>query len=348
MGRLRCIVNPAGRDGSTGKRWPDLRQRLTDAGWVVEERLTTGPGHAAELAHVVCDELEAGELVLAVGGDGTAHEVASGMRGSDLVLALLPVGSGNDLARCHGVPADNLDGCIGLLTSGVDRRVSALRLEGLAAPPTRGYPTPASHAWDGDGERDGTVVRWVFLASDTGVTSLTSRLKLTKGRWLRGELKYTWLGLQAIAAFRPPRVRVTVDDQPPVEGRLNTVVGTLAETFGGGYRVTPGSHPQQGGMSLLTVFGLGRLRMIRLMKPLWKGEHIGRWGIEQRLARRVHIDELDPAGEPISALGERPTYIQVDGEPCLCLPATLTWFDDQLTVRGARDVPWDRPSAEDE
>lgn len=63
---------------------------------------TRAAGHARELAHEAT--LAGCELVLAAGGDGTANEIAWGLLGSETALGLVPVGSGNGLARTLGIP----------------------------------------------------------------------------------------------------------------------------------------------------------------------------------------------------------------------------------------------------
>jgi diacylglycerol kinase family enzyme len=65
-------------------------------------QLTEGPGHARELA--LAAVAEGFELVLAVGGDGTANETAWGLLGSGVAMGVIPVGSGNGLARTLNVP----------------------------------------------------------------------------------------------------------------------------------------------------------------------------------------------------------------------------------------------------
>ncbi|HET6897296.1 MAG TPA: YegS/Rv2252/BmrU family lipid kinase [Vicinamibacteria bacterium] len=65
-------------------------------------RLTTGPGDARRYA---AEAAAAGaEIVLAIGGDGTANEIAWGLLGSSTALGLVPMGSGNGLARTLGIP----------------------------------------------------------------------------------------------------------------------------------------------------------------------------------------------------------------------------------------------------
>jgi YegS/Rv2252/BmrU family lipid kinase len=72
-------------------RWEDLELCLTER-----------PGHARELAQEAGARGE--DLVLAVGGDGTVNEVASGLMGSPTPLGILPAGSGNGLARTLRIP----------------------------------------------------------------------------------------------------------------------------------------------------------------------------------------------------------------------------------------------------
>ena len=62
--------------------------------------MTERVGHASEIAWGLRKQEVEGPIV-AVGGDGTVHEVASALRGSDIPLGILPFGSGNDLSLIH-------------------------------------------------------------------------------------------------------------------------------------------------------------------------------------------------------------------------------------------------------
>ena len=344
MGLMHCIINPTGRDGSVARRWPAIRSVLDADGWSVEEHFTERAGHATEIAWELRQRLSESQdppLIVAVGGDGTVNEVASALRSSGMVMGIIPLGSGNDHAMAHGLHRKDIPSCLRILKEGVDRSVGAIRIEGVPAPDVPGYPGPRSRECDGDAQTENRVVRWMFQESDCGVTSLTSRAKLSRGKWIRGSLKYTYLGLTEILRWRRRKVWVKADDQEPQIGDLSMAAITMVETFGGGYRVSPGASPMAPHGQLTLAFNLSKLQMVRLMGPLRKGKHIGRWGITHNPATRLEIRALDDSGEPSDEPHSSPLFVQTDGEPCLQTPALLEFHPDQLVVRGAAEVPWE-------
>jgi len=134
-------VNPAGRDGESLKLWESAKPKLEEAGFQTEVHLTERVGHASEIAFSL-KHREDIDLVVANGGDGTVHEVASGLRGSNLPIGIMPGGTGNDIARNHGYPLEDLEAIINIFKNGKDRHVGALRLEAVPMPSENNYPTP--------------------------------------------------------------------------------------------------------------------------------------------------------------------------------------------------------------
>ena len=323
---------------------------IEERGHTVKEYITERVGHASELAYFIRSNWEksgtGGEIegkppvVVAVGGDGVAHEVASGIRGSELILGQIPFGSGNDFCITNHIPRKNLVKAIEILSEGVDRVCGAWRLEGFPCDAESTYPSPSNNEWNGPVEEEGRVVRWVFLESDAGITSAISRAKLRRAKWLKGPKKYTYLGVTTIPRWPRRMVKMQIDDHEPWTGHLTMFCVTTGETFGGGYKVNPGMYPTREKGKIVFAPRLSRLSMLQLMGPVKKGKHVGKWGIYQQDAVQIKLWPIDANGNTAEKPVQPTTFIQADGEPLIQLPATLQWHTDQLNVRGATSVDW--------
>ena len=340
MVRIACVVNPAGRDGYVRKRWSMIEELIEAEGLDFEAHWTERTGHAAEIAYELRNREDL-DLVVAVGGDGTMNEVASGLRGSSMTMGIIPMGSGNDYARAHGIPLLDPAASIPLLKNGVDRRVGAMCIDGVPAPALPHYPSPIETVWDGSADESIMVRRWAFLESDGGTTSDVSRRKtLGQGKHIRGTAKYTYLGIKSILGWKKQDAWLKVNED--VRGRRDMsglFCAIMTETFGGGYRVAPGMCVTRSSFDLIMANGLSKSQMLRIMGPMKKGTHIGKWEISQQSSTRFEIRNIDEDHNPSNQPHEPPMWIQVDGEPCLMTPAIIQFVDDQLTVRGGASIP---------
>src|SRR2546429_9500413 len=101
--RTVFLVNPAAENGATGRRWPEIANRAAAVGLSGDALLSERPGQLTELARRAADD--GAELLVAVGGDGTVHEVVNGIAGrTDVELAILPRGTGRDFVRTYAIP----------------------------------------------------------------------------------------------------------------------------------------------------------------------------------------------------------------------------------------------------
>ena len=101
LGRTLFIVNPAARHGETRKLVPAI-QRTIEGVADGDIQLSAGPRHGFDLARTA----EGFDTIVAVGGDGTAHEVLNGVMAHEPdvrpTFAVVPTGSGNDYAHTLG------------------------------------------------------------------------------------------------------------------------------------------------------------------------------------------------------------------------------------------------------
>ena len=113
MEKWLMIVNPSSASSTTGTTWKESEKILLDGGLEVDVAPTEYAGHAIKLAQ---DGAAKGyRKFISVGGDGTIHEVMSGLvryadqAGADLgdfTLGVLPYGTGNDWIKTSGIPKD--------------------------------------------------------------------------------------------------------------------------------------------------------------------------------------------------------------------------------------------------
>jgi diacylglycerol kinase (ATP) len=120
--RALLITNPAARRGARFRN--AATAAFARAGVPCDVALTERPGHAAELARERCRDYDA---VFALGGDGTAMEIAGALVGTGIPLGLLAGGTGNLLARAVGIPL-RVARAVPTLLAGERRRIDLGRL----------------------------------------------------------------------------------------------------------------------------------------------------------------------------------------------------------------------------
>jgi YegS/Rv2252/BmrU family lipid kinase len=269
--KVRAILNPRAGVAVHGTREAVERGRPSWRDYAVY--LTREPGHATELAR---EAVAAGaDLVLAVGGDGTVNEVARALIGSPAALGIVPVGSGNGLARALRMPLRTAD-ALGALESGVRRRMDVGFLNGrpfLNVAGT-GFDAVVGHAFHERGKRGGR----------------------------RGILGYLRLSLAELRAYRAPRLLVEAEEE---RLDLDAFVVTFANgpQYGSGAVINPGGKLDDGRLEVV-VFQDGPLwRTLAAAPRLFLGGLEGTAGDRRLSARVVKVT----AGSPIA--------VHCDGDP---------------------------------
>jgi len=271
------IINPEARHGETAKLVPVIEQLLVN---LPHETVTTEHmGHAAELARQAAGY----DLVVAAGGDGTAHEVLNGLM--DIApderpaLGLLPTGSGNDTRRTLGIPEDLTQAALILATG-------------------------ERHAFD-VGVCNGVYFNNSFAAGlDAKVTAKAVEYKVTKhrdGLWLYLTALMHVL-LHELDSFR---VRVSFDGAPAEEIDTLIVAITNGRTYGGGFFVTPDAIPDDGQFDLCLIDPLSLPGALARLPFLVFGKHT--W--MKKVHMRRHSSVLIESDTPVPA--------QIDGEVLL-------------------------------
>lgn len=266
--RIAFLVNPRAGRGRGAALARELPALVAARGMQADILATEQPRHAVELARKAA---ATHDVVVAVGGDGTAHEVVNGVAGSDAAFGLLPVGTGNDLALALGVPGDP-GAALDLLAAGAVRRIDLARFD------------------------DGWFANSLGLGFEAQVTIESRKVKL-----LTGFPVYLWAVARALGGLRCPDLRITADERV-FEGRQLLVCIGNGPRVGGGFWLTPDARNDDGWLDLCIVGAMGRGAVMGRLPRALKGSHTGESWVTMLRAKRIGIES--PDGFPFHADGE--------------------------------------------
>ncbi len=267
MRRVRIILNPSAGGGRAARILPELERALTTRGLSHRVDRTTGIDHARELAAAAAAE---GEIAAACGGDGLVGAVAGGLRGTEGVLAILPGGRGNDLARVLGIPDD-----------------PAAAVDVLAD----GEPQPLDLAQVGD--------RVFCCIGSCGFDSDANRIANETTR-LKGNSVYLYAALRALAGWRPARFELVLDGEPTAFTGWTVAVAN-SKAYGGGMFIAPGASLTDGRLDVVTIAETSKATFLRRLPKVFKGKHVDEDEVTVRQAREVR----DRRRPPLRALRRR-------------------------------------------
>lgn len=270
MKHFKLIANPVAGSGRTHRIASQVVDLLGRRNVAFDLEFTAAPRHAAEIAARSCDDFDA---IVAVGGDGTVHEIASSMLRCGKPLGIIPAGSGNDLIKSLHIPND-IAAAIEILLAGRTRMIDAGTINGLC------------------------FVNVVGIGFDAAVNHNSHRL-----RWpASGLLRYVFALIKTLGTFDPVSLSVTIDGARSFQDLFLLTIGN-GTTCGGGFKLTPHAHLDDGLLDVTLI------RPIRVPSLLWHlpkvfGGSIGKVVryVSMTTATKVRVES--PAPVPVHVDGE--------------------------------------------
>ncbi len=278
MSKTRLIFNPVSDRHRSRRKVDALRaatERVGGLEWVQTER----PGHAVELAERAA--LEGAHLVVAVGGDGTVHEVLNGLirlpQEKRPAMGVVPLGSGNDFAFASRISTDAraaLERALG----GEPRPVDVARITD-AAGRSRYFGNSAG------------------LLFDAAVNIESHRI-----RRVHGFAMYLTATVRAmLRSFEPTHLKITTDGRVAEHDLLMLTLGN-GPREGGGFMTTPQALNDDGELDCTMIRPVSRLIMVPMLLSVMRGAH-GRSGrVSMSRFRTMKIE------------ADRPVPVHLDGE----------------------------------
>ena len=268
-----AIINPIAGTRSKADIASLIIRMLSREDCSVDIHTTTGPGDATRIARRAAAENF--DVVIACGGDGTVNEVASGLIGTSTALAILPIGSGNGLARHLRIPLDPL---------------AALKVISAGKTLLCDYCTVNNRPF--------------FCTFGVGFDAEVSHDFARKPR--RGLTNYVRSCIAVIKKFKPLEYKISVNSQTLAD-KAFLVVCCNASQYGNNAFIAPGADIQDGKMDLIIIHETNLYQDLILGAELATGLLYADPNIKAILTTEVRIEspsEIDVVahldGEPIN------------------------------------------------
>ena len=304
------VVNPHSGGGRARRALGDLRSLLERRVGPVDFALTERPGHAIELARQ--GVRDGRTLIIAVGGDGTLHEVANGVldEGSEAAVGYVGQGTGGDFRRTLGIE-HGLEAYVDAIAGGRELVLDAGRVQ--------------YRAFDGT-----TRARWFVNILSAGMSGLVDRYVAHTTKVFGGAATYYLASLRALLACRRGRLKCAADlAGVRSERHMDTFMIAICNGryFGAGMHVAPMAKPDDGRFEVVSMDAASKLAFAAFSRRIYDGTHLSAPGVQHFGCDRIAIDLEHERARDVFLL-------DVDGEPLGGLPLEVELVPRVLKVRG--------------
>ena len=274
--RIGIVVNPVAGGSRGAQVGAEVLSLLSKS----EHAITDLSGATVSEARSKIESALADKTVDAlvfVGGDGIAHLGTNLCAGKNILMAIIPAGTGNDAAAMLGMPLTNTAEAVRLV------------LEGLSSP-KKIDAIKVSH---------GGKVTWALGSASAGFDALAAA-RANAISWPKGPMRYYVAMLLELAKFKPIKYQSVVDGTPRDFEAMLCVVSNTG-IYGGGMLVVPGASATDGTLDILLVKKMSRLKFVTIFPKVYKGTHITDKDVEIFKATKISIAA---SGMPIYSDGE--------------------------------------------
>ena len=299
----KVIVNPNAGSGRGGREWDEISNLLKAADIKFSSEFSQFKYNSIDLVKKAYQE--GYRKFIAVGGDGTIHEVVSGImslntQDPDVLLAVIPVGTGNDWGREWGVTTDHKQ-AVELIAKGHSKIQDVAEVHSIK----NGKDNTRFMVNIGGLGFDANVCYKVDGYKDEGKTGNTL--------YIRGLLR-------AFFGYTNKRFKIDVDGERLYDGPVFSTAFGIGKFSGGGMMQTPEALPDDGLLEVTVIKKIPKLKVLFNIKKLFTGEIYTIKQVIHTKAREVHVETFPVA------------KVEVDGEAVGFCPVTVSMLPHALHI----------------
>ncbi len=299
----KVIVNPNAGSGRGAREWDEISGLLTAAGIEFTSSVSRFKYNSIDLVRQAWEE--GYRKFIAVGGDGTIHEIVSGIMSMDrsdpdVLMAVIPVGTGNDWGREWGVTTDHRQ-AVDIIAKGHTKVQDLAEVVSVR----NGKENTRFMANIGGLGFDANVCFKVDGYKDAGKTG--------SSLYVRGLLR-------AFFGYTNKRFTIDVDGSTLYEGKVFSTAFGIGRYSGGGMLQTPEALPDDGLLDITVIKKIPKLKVIFNIKKLYSGDIYSIKQVIHTKGRKVHVESFPFA------------KVEVDGEAVGFTPVTVTMIPQALRI----------------
>ena len=307
MKKIYFIINPMAKNGYGLSTWNKVKEELEKRGIPFQAFFTEYHGHAKELALSIAKNVD-GETVnlVAVGGDGTLHEIINGIiKYPNIVVGVIPAGSGNDFSRGLFIPKNPL--------IALDHIISKALIQPESIDVGKMINSDQDELF---------FVNNMGAGFDAEVAQAANRSKLKAllNRYSLGMLIYVMILLKKLVSFQCRTVEMTIDGEEYTFPSTWFVTVANQPYYGGGMLIAPGASPTDGELDIIVVNNLSKLKLLAVFISVFWGGHI----------KFKEVTVLK--GKNIKITSSEPLLIHLDGEINGYTPITAQVVNQSLSI----------------
>ncbi|WP_066063375.1 diacylglycerol/lipid kinase family protein [Neobacillus soli] len=288
MEQIYFIINPKARNGYCLKIWERVEIQLKKEQVSYLAFFTEYPSHATILANQIAKKNREQKIIIAVGGDGTLHEVINGIvKEKNITIGFIPGGSGNDFSRGFHIPADPVE-ALKMILRLMKREAASVDVGEI----TLGDQT--NHYFINNmGAGFDAVIS--YEVNQSKIKALLNKLSL-------GRLVYVYFLLKKLFTYKTSTIDLSIDGRRHIFEQTWFVTVSNQPFYGGGMKIAPGAVPDDGLFDITVVHQLSRWKLLLVFISVFWGKHI-------------HFKEVKTyKGRVVSIQSRAPLFVHADGE----------------------------------